>query len=156
VYCNNKNQLNQVKETILDTEFRIYDYHIAMPGEKTETLQSFSSNGGVMLAINCLDEGIDIPQINKAIIIASSTNPRQYVQRRGRVLRKANDKYSAKIWDVLVTSPNGDLITISEAKRALIFANTSESTLTKIKLQSIITSSGMSDDIDEMERENED
>ena len=109
-----------------------------------------------MLAINCLDEGIDIPQINKAIIIASSTNPRQYVQRRGRVLRKANDKYSAKIWDVLVTSPNGDLITISEAKRALIFANTSESTLTKIKLQSIITTSGMSDDIDEMERENED
>lgn len=156
VYCNNKNQLNQVKATILNTEFRVYDYHIAMPGEKNETLQSFSSNGGVMLAINCLDEGIDIPQINKAIIIASSTNPRQYVQRRGRVLRKANDKYSAKIWDVLVTSPSGDLITISEAKRALIFANTSESILTKIKLQSIITSSGMSDAIDELERENED
>lgn len=156
VYCNNSTQLNEVKKSILDLDFRVLDYHIAMPGEKKETLETFSKNGGVMLAINCLDEGIDIPAINKAIIIASSTNPRQYVQRRGRVLRTAPNKFSAKIWDVLVTAPNGDLLTLSEAKRALTFASTSESTLTKIRLQSMISISGMNEQLDELENENED
>ena len=103
-----------------------------------------------MLAINCLDEGIDIPQINKAIIIASSTNPRQFIQRRGRVLRSFKDKYKAKIWDVLVTNPSGDLLAVSEAKRALIFAQTSESSMTKVKLANLIESTNIAELVTEI------
>lgn len=145
IYCNNQYQLKTVREALNGFGEKVYDYHIAMPGSKDETLQFFADNGGIMLAINCLDEGIDIPQINKAIIIASSTNPRQFIQRRGRVLRSYKDKYKAKIWDVLVTNPNGDLLAVSEAKRALIFAQTSESSMTKVKLANLIESTNIAE-----------
>jgi superfamily II DNA or RNA helicase len=150
IYCNNQYQLKSVRNALTDFGEKVYDYHIAMPGSKDETLQFFSDNGGIMLAINCLDEGVDIPQINKAIIIASSTNPRQFIQRRGRVLRSFKDKYKAKIWDVLVTNPKGDLLTVSEAKRALIFAQTSESAITKVKLANLIESTNIAELITEI------
>ena len=41
-----------------------------------------------LVAIRCLDEGVNIPSIRTAFILASSTNPKEYIQRRGRVLRK--------------------------------------------------------------------
>jgi superfamily II DNA or RNA helicase len=92
-----------------------------------------------MLAIKCLDEGIDIPLINKALILASSANPREYIQRRGRVLRTHPNKDSAKIWDVLVCDTKGSLLTINEAKRAKEFAYLSRSVSTRIKLESILS-----------------
>lgn len=58
----------------------------------------------VLVAIKCLDEGVDIPEIKTAIILASSTNPKEYIQRRGRVLRKNKNKDFAYIYD-LVTLP---------------------------------------------------
>lgn len=60
----------------------------------------------VMVAIRCLDEGIDIPACGTAYILASSRNPRQFVQRRGRILRKAPGKESAVIYDFIVTLNN--------------------------------------------------
>ena len=51
----------------------------------------------------CLDEGIDIPACSTAYILASSRDPRQFVQRRGRILRKAPGKESAVIYDFIVT-----------------------------------------------------
>jgi len=53
----------------------------------------------VMVAIKCLDEGIDIPVAETAIIMASSTNPREYVQRIGRVIRQAPNKERSSIYD---------------------------------------------------------
>jgi len=60
-----------------------------------------------ILAIKILDEGIDIPEIKNAYILASSANRRQFVQRRGRVLRllKGKEKH-AKIYDFIVIPPN--------------------------------------------------
>lgn len=57
-----------------------------------------------LVAIRCLDEGVNIPSIDKAIILASSTNPKEYIQRRGRVLRTCKDKTRAIICD-FVTLP---------------------------------------------------
>lgn len=57
-----------------------------------------------LVAIRCLDEGVNIPSIDKAIILASSTNPKEYIQRRGRVLRKFKEKKYAIIYD-FVTLP---------------------------------------------------
>ena len=56
----------------------------------------------VLVAIKCLDEGIDIPSASRAIIMASSTNPREYVQRIGRIIRQAPDKTEAVIYDMIV------------------------------------------------------
>lgn len=58
----------------------------------------------VITAIKCLDEGVNIPMIKRAFILASSTNPKEYIQRRGRVLRRADGKKYAEIFD-FVTIP---------------------------------------------------
>lgn len=52
----------------------------------------------------CLDEGVNIPKIKTAFILASTTNPKEYIQRRGRVLRLAEGKEYAEIYD-FVTLP---------------------------------------------------
>lgn len=54
-----------------------------------------------LVAIRCLDEGVNIPSIRTAFILASSTNPKEYVQRRGRVLRKYPGKTHATIFDFI-------------------------------------------------------
>lgn len=54
-----------------------------------------------LVAIRCLDEGVNIPNISTAFILASSTNPKEYVQRRGRVLRNAPGKQYAHIYDYI-------------------------------------------------------
>ena len=55
-----------------------------------------------LIAIKCLDEGIDIPSAQNAILMASSTNPREYIQRIGRIIRQAPGKTEAKIWDITI------------------------------------------------------
>jgi superfamily II DNA or RNA helicase len=55
-----------------------------------------------LVAIKCLDEGIDIPTAETAIIMASSTNPREYIQRVGRVIRQSKGKERAVIFDFIL------------------------------------------------------
>lgn len=58
----------------------------------------------VLTAIKCLDEGVNIPNIQTAFILSSSRNPKEFIQRRGRLLRKAEGKKKAVIFD-FVTLP---------------------------------------------------
>ncbi|MCK6207709.1 DEAD/DEAH box helicase family protein [Bacillus infantis] len=55
-----------------------------------------------LVAIKCLDEGVDVPATQTAYILASSTNPREFIQRRGRVLRKHPLKEFSYIHDFIV------------------------------------------------------
>jgi len=74
--------------------------------ERKEILNLFSSGElEAIAAIKCLDEGVDVPQTKVAYILASTTNPREYVQRRGRVLRKSEGKEFAEIHDFLICPP---------------------------------------------------
>lgn len=56
----------------------------------------------VLVAIKCLDEGVDIPSTRIAYFLASTTNPREFVQRRGRILRRFEGKTKAEIYDFVV------------------------------------------------------
>lgn len=58
----------------------------------------------VLTAIKCLDEGIDIPTASIAILMSSSSNPREFVQRIGRVIRRSPGKRYAYIYDIIVKS----------------------------------------------------
>ena len=71
--------------------------------ERDEIKRMFASGTElqVITAIKCLDEGVNIPAIKKAFILASSTNPKEYIQRRGRVLRRAKGKEYAEIFDFI-------------------------------------------------------
>jgi superfamily II DNA or RNA helicase len=74
--------------------------------ERREILDLFAIGDlEAIAAIKCLDEGIDVPQTRVAYILASTSNPREYIQRRGRVLRKAEGKEFAIIHDFLVCPP---------------------------------------------------
>lgn len=55
-----------------------------------------------LVAIKCLDEGINIPSIQTAIILSSNDDYREFVQRRGRILRKDSGKINADIFDFVV------------------------------------------------------
>ena len=71
--------------------------------EREHIIQMFKDGDcKVLIAIKCLDEGIDIPSAKRAIILSSSTNPREYVQRIGRVIRRSKGKEKAIIYDFIV------------------------------------------------------
>lgn len=67
----------------------------------------------VLTAIRCLDEGVDIPGIKTAYLLASTGNPREFIQRRGRILRKSEGKEISTIID-FVTLPATDLSQLRE------------------------------------------
>ena len=71
--------------------------------EERKMIKEHFANGDLqaIAAIKCLDEGMNIPGISTAFILASSTNPKEYVQRRGRVLRRAKGKEYAEIYDFI-------------------------------------------------------
>lgn len=69
----------------------------------------------VVVAIKCLDEGMNIPGIRTAFILASTTNPKEYIQRRGRVLRKSVGKNFAEIYDfVTLPRPLDDVYSLTK------------------------------------------
>lgn len=68
-----------------------------------------------LIAIKCLDEGVNIPKIKTAFILASTTNPKEYIQRRGRVLRLSPDKKFAEIYDfITLPRPLNDVGSLTE------------------------------------------
>jgi superfamily II DNA or RNA helicase len=83
--------------------------------EREELLQAFDQGEiDVLTAIRCLDEGVDVPATRTAYILASSSNPRQYIQRRGRILRTYEGKQSAVIHDfITVPETQGGLTSLS-------------------------------------------
>ena len=86
-----------------------YSYHKYISGldDAPNILKSFADGDiQILLSMKCLDEGVDIPRAEHAIFCSSTGNPRQFVQRRGRVLRKSKGKEKAKIWDLVVTPPD--------------------------------------------------
>lgn len=92
---------------------RVQPYTSETPLEKRIELRERFVSGDLqaLVAIRCLDEGVDIPETERAFVLASSTNPRQYVQRRGRVLRPSprTGKTRAYVHDFLVVPPRGAL-----------------------------------------------
>lgn len=103
VYCDDQDQLAEVKRSIAQSGVDdVYEYHSAMIGDRARTLEVFGERGGVVVSIRCLDEGVDIPSVTHALILASSKNPREFIQRRGRVLRRSPGKALAHLHDVIV------------------------------------------------------
>lgn len=152
VYCNDVEHLRTVREALDGLGLDLLEYHSQDDGDHEATLNYFMNRGGVLLAIKCLDEGIDIPMINKALILASSTNPREYVQRRGRVLRRTAGKYSARLIDVVVTGVDGKAITPSEVVRAMEFARDSRTVGPALYLEELLpTAAGAAPSISDIE-----
>ena len=132
VYCEDGTHLEDLRSNLAHIKVPIHEYRMNMEGDPDTSLEWFKEEGGVLLSIRCLDEGVDIPSISHALVIASSQNPRQFIQRRGRVLRRDPQdptKRKAFVHDILVL-PAQQLYkdtpvnySISELSRALEFAS---------------------------------
>ena len=87
-----------------DLGMRVTKFTSEENAEERERIKADFAEGThlqALVAIRCLDEGVNIPSIKTAFIMASSTNPKEYVQRRGRVLRKFPGKHHAVIFDFI-------------------------------------------------------
>jgi superfamily II DNA or RNA helicase len=107
IYCADKKQLQAVHEILRDVGLVHLRYTGETPEEKRQSALDSLADGQVpaILAIKCLDEGVDVPAADTAILLASSTNERQFIQRRGRVLRAAPSKERATLVDVIALPP---------------------------------------------------
>ncbi|MEH2011169.1 DNA phosphorothioation system restriction enzyme [Nostoc sp.] len=131
-YCSDGSQeagqrssLRQVKAVAkilgVDLGYKVSTYTAQTTLQERETLRHQFEGGELqgLVAIRCLDEGVDIPAIQTAVILSSSGNPRQFIQRRGRVLRPHPAKERATIFDMIVLPPDLDRETI-EVERNLL------------------------------------
>ncbi|HAJ62208.1 MAG TPA: DNA phosphorothioation system restriction enzyme [Cyanobacteria bacterium UBA8543] len=88
--------------------YRVNTYTAETPVVEREELRRQFEMGNLqgLVAIRCLDEGVDIPAVQTAVILASSSNPRQFIQRRGRILRPYPGKKRATLFDMIVLPPD--------------------------------------------------
>jgi superfamily II DNA or RNA helicase len=99
--------INEFTRTVRDTDSRIVVRQFTSESTDREPMLKDFATGkiDVLTSMKCLDEGIDVPRSELAIFCASTGNPRQFIQRRGRVLRTHKDKHVAIIHDLVVV-PN--------------------------------------------------
>lgn len=101
--------------------YRVNTYTAVTPVATRHKLQAEFEKGELqgLVAIRCLDEGVDIPAIKNAVILASTSNPRQFIQRRGRILRPYPGKQEATLFDMIVMPPELDRDTLQVEKSLL-------------------------------------
>jgi superfamily II DNA or RNA helicase len=152
VYCEDGGQLADVLIALREVGLSPVEYHSSMRGDREATMDWFRTYGGILVSIKCLDEGVDIPAVSHALILASSQNPRQFIQRRGRVLRKAPGKHLAVIHDAIVVPVNAEKepeqisLLRSELVRSLEFASNAINRSAGAELRDIAAQMGLDTD----------
>lgn len=103
--------IRQVKRVLNDMDYKASQFTAQENmTERMELVDAFNKGEiSALAAIRCLDEGINIPSIKSALILSSNDDYREFVQRRGRILRLYDDKKSAVIYDVVVL-PSNDMV----------------------------------------------
>ncbi|WP_159426293.1 DEAD/DEAH box helicase family protein [Mycolicibacterium vaccae] len=114
-------QLDEVESMMRhDFGMRVARYYGETDRSRRALLQDQLASGDLqaLIAMKCLDEGVDIPSARTGVIMASTQNPRQFVQRRGRLLRRDPNgpKSHATIYDLLVLPERADASTDSEKR----------------------------------------
>ena len=117
-------QIDYLLEQLRAAEIRADKFVYQTEADQRHTNLNMFRRGDldVLVAMRCLDEGIDLPEARRGIILASTQNPRQFVQRRGRLLRTAPGKRSAELFDILClpTSPPEKSSPAYAAERRLV------------------------------------
>lgn len=116
----NPDQIDQVQQILNDEDVFHHKFtHVEDEKQRDELLEGFDAGDwDALVAMKCLDEGVDVPATRQAILMSNSGNPMQFIQRRGRVLRQAEGKDKAIIYDMIVVPSKNppDDIAISERK----------------------------------------
>lgn len=126
VYCNTEEHTEQVVGEVDDHTIKTVSIFLGrLPSSEKENLLTHFEGGkiDVLVSIDCLTEGIDVPNCDSAILVTSSTTERETVQRRGRILREGETDEPAHLYD-FVTLP-ADLKKIKAGEADLVPAEIS-------------------------------
>lgn len=104
-------EINQENETNEPNDILIF--HAELDDAAREIILNESRQFKIpVFGMNCLDEGVDVPEFQSAILVSSSTSKRQYIQRRGRILRISKKNSIAQLYDIVVL-PNPTIYDIN-------------------------------------------
>jgi len=103
-YDDSEHLIDQYTKIICDVDEKVTVKKFVGDTKDRDTILSDFAKGKiqVLASMKCLDEGVDVPRSEMAIFCASTGNPRQFIQRRGRILRNHKDKHIAIIHDLIV------------------------------------------------------
>ncbi|MGG0252894.1 DEAD/DEAH box helicase family protein [Bacillus toyonensis] len=103
VYCA-PGEVDLITSNLASLGYRVHRFDSKVPlKERAKILEAFDIGTiQILVAIKCLDEGVDVPSTKIAYFLASTSNPREFVQRRGRILRKYPNKNLSIIYDFIV------------------------------------------------------
>lgn len=158
VYCEDNKQLDDVQSVFDNLRIDSYvKYHSGI-SNRQEALNLFKKkNCNFILSMHCLDQGINIPSCESLILLSSSGNPREYIQRRGRVLRNPQNKIKSivKIFDIFAFPQNLEEmykgLVMTQLVRAWEFISCSQSPEAKMKFEIIRNSYSIdSDELDKI------
>lgn len=128
VYCGEK-QIDEMTVPISKLGYRTHKFDSTVSIKDREDILKAFDDGKleILVAIRCLDEGVDVPSTKIAYFMGSNSNPKQFIQRRGRILRKCEGKQYAEIYDMIVMPDksissrfdNGDSLDLSIINKEL-------------------------------------
>lgn len=121
VYTNPK-QISHVQELLNERGIIQHKFTYQEDDEERQRLLKDFDNGeyDALVAMRCLDEGVDVPSTRQAIFMSNSGNPMQFIQRRGRVLRKYPGKESATLYDFIVVPAKDPPSDVAKADRGIL------------------------------------
>ncbi|MGI4822611.1 MAG: DEAD/DEAH box helicase family protein [Janthinobacterium lividum] len=97
--------IDDYSESLIQAGYRTHQF-LGETDDPQRIIRQFAEGKiDILLAMKCLDEGVDVPRTETAIFCSSTGNPRQFVQRRGRILRVHPAKPKARIYDMVVVPP---------------------------------------------------
>ncbi len=108
-YCTSEQIKDLTRLLGLEKGMRVHPFTAREDAQDRQHLLECFASGDLqaLVAMKCLDEGVDVPETRTAYILASSGNPREFIQRRGRILRRAPGKKVAEIHDLIAVPPLG-------------------------------------------------
>src|SRR5699024_4906622 len=114
VYCEEK-QVNILTKFRSELGLRVHRFDSTVSNTEREGILESLAEGTrlVLVASKCVDEGVDVPNTRVAYFLSSTSNPREFVQRRGRILRTANQKHIAEMHHFIVFPDEADTDTFT-------------------------------------------
>jgi superfamily II DNA or RNA helicase len=102
---------NWIYQFLKENGFAVWIYHSDRKiNERISSLDSFrSAKRGVLVTCKALDEGLDVPETTAGVIVAGTSSVRQWIQRMGRILRRAPGKEYSKIYVIFVAEAEKDV-----------------------------------------------
>ena len=132
IYFEDNEQIDEFQEVF--DELSIYSVKLDSgrdDQERSVIIDEFSKGHiDCLLSMKILDEGVDVPSVERAVLVSSSGNPAQFIQRRGRLLRRSIGKEKAEIHDILISiKDTHDVGQLSRVEKSIIFKELSRAKL---------------------------